>query len=402
LAIRPVEKFYSTLALLNQSSRKALSNAIKEGKIKGFALSEPGNRPFSGFGKVANQRVRYVFTAEADTKPLQWKAIKSRPADYDYEHYIKQARVNFDNISKNHWYEGDTVIGAFNIRAIGRDIAKRLDDIRQLIRDNKMAEAEAYHKANPLPMEFSEINSWFNPTKTAEGKTLGPRLNLEEPIQLVARNKKIIDLGKQMEEKYKGTFRDATKGGFGKLEERVDPIDIFSAENKGSVANPLYSIVPVKHLDPITSLNRSLNRTINSHFMNDYKIFSVEHWIQEAKDLLTAKPQELSELPYYHFFNPVWKSVDGEQAIKKANLQTAAFQIRQFLGVESKTDTWLHSVGQKLADSIYEKYGPKYALVPTWALPKLKDPAGFLRSVAFHFKLGLFSLPQLWVQSRPL
>jgi hypothetical protein len=180
--------------------------------------------------------------------------------------------------------------------------------------------------------------------------------------------------------------------------------------NEGTIANPVYKLGDPALLDPIPTMNRALSRVTNSFFMDDYKISAVEHWLREATPFLKASESEIRYAPF-HAFNTLSKDAWKPGALKETpelirQLETRHEQIRQFTGVASSTDALLHSWGQKMADSIYGKFGPEGLKVaglnidPMWAVNKINDPVKFLRSVTFHAKLGLFSVPQFLVQSQ--
>jgi len=385
--------------------RKSVIKDIEEGKLFALRIANPGDYPLEGWGKVRDERVRYVITDHIDHKPLSWQDVKvNRTADYDYDFYIGQAKMRLDTTSKKNWYEGDSTIAAFNIGAMGRDVAARLDKVRQLLKANKIDEARA---ANPLP-DFEEVQGWFKTRDVigADGgvlRTVPGRLSLDERIQLIPRHQRIHDLNNELKDSVNArlpdSFTDGTREGFGRnIDSKPDPYDIFTMSNTGTRANPLYNVEPVKAVNPVTSINRALKRSVESSFMNDYKIFSVEHWIKEAAPHMGVSPAQLAEAPFYYFHHPEWKS--GDKA-RIANLETARFQIQQFMGVHNALDNFLHLGAQKLADSLYERTGkPNIALTPTYALPFLRDPFNFIRSVTFHEKIGLWAIPQLMVQSQ--
>jgi hypothetical protein len=160
--------------------------------------------------------------------------------------------------------------------------------------------------------------------------------------------------------------------------------------------------MPATKVDPLRSLNRSLNGIVNDLYLDDYKIFSVEHWIQEAKTagILDVSANKLADSPYYYFWTAQEHMLKGADDTLKKNALLAQYQIRQFLGITDETQNWLHSATQSLADSIFTKGHERLALAPAYLLPKLRDPASFIRSITFHWKLGLLSPSQIITQSQ--
>lgn len=388
---------------------------IKEGKKILLEISNPSEHPFRDLKEgMENVHARYVLvdkqakpsgkglTSTHSEAPLDWMQVKRHAPVYEYNHYAKQAILKRDPITGKVWYSGDRVIAGFNLNAMGRDVVKKLEQVRLKLRDGDEAGARAYLKANPIGMDFDDIHKWFKGDVTSEGLPIPPRLDLGESIVMVPRNKTILQQeGKALEARVgSDAFKDGTREGYGRFfPQGVDTADIMSLSNEGSSANPLYKNNPVTHLDPVTHINRALNKSINDVYMNDYKIASVEHWLEEAKNFLKPSEADIRAAPYFHFFNPDWIDAGGEGVKTINNLKASQFQIRQLLGIRNEHETWLHSATQKLADSVYNKTGSQKIAekIPAWLLPATRDPAGFIRGIAFHEKLGLFNPATLLV-----
>jgi len=368
-------------------STKAGKQAIEDvasGKLTLLKVVNPDDYPLEGFGRTGGSRVRYILTPRAESRPMSWSDIKVKQfADTDFDHYVKQAHMRLDDVTGSWWYRGDRTVAAFNIRAKGKDVANKLNEVRKHIKNGDFDAARA---ANPLPLDFEEVHGWFKPGLTTEGLTIPSKLSLEDEIRLVPRLTRLHDLDRGLNEKYGKAFRDGTKEAYG------GPID----------NTPLYKSEPTRFVSPITLINRGLKRAVESQFMNDYKIFSAEHWVEEAAKYLDVDPKTLRESPMYYFYNPVWK--EGADPVHDLatinNLKTVRFQVQQFLGVQDQTQTFLHSMAQKMTDWIYDKGFTRTALAPSHILPKLRDPFGFIRAVTFHDKIGLWAIPQLFVQTQ--
>jgi len=395
-----------------------LIQSVSDGTRKVIRVYDPELRPFTGFLDLDdNVRVRYVVTANVETKPLSFNNLPRRGGghfEYDYDWYIKQARVKPETIGTKfaHWYEGDTTIMPVALRALGKDVAERLDKVRVLIKENKLDEAKAFVESGGLPMDWKDVKGWFHESFGPKGVKLPPRLNLDEPIRVVPRNKTIADVDDGLADRYKtssgvSTFRDGTRQGSDARQNQIqytgsrDAEELFTIRDIGSRHNPIYKLEPAKLVDPIPTMDRALTRIVNSQVMDDYKIASVEHWVREAGPFLRADPSDIQYAPFWHFHNPVWKTRTPDTAERISQLEVIHRQIQQFMGVQSKTDTLLHSVASKLYDSIYTNLGPKaLPLDPSYMLPYLRDPLQFLRGFAFHAKLGLWNVAQILVQAQ--
>lgn len=385
--------------------------AIDSGEYKLIEVYNPELRPLAGYGNIEKARVRFVLAKDIETRELDWNHIPRRGGghlEYDYDFYLKQAKVTFDKVSGRHWYEGDTTLMPIQIQKMGADAAKHLNEVRKYLKGKNETEARDYSNKN-LHIEWNTVKDWFTPTKDAAGNYVGAQLSLDQPILLLKRGEKIIAKDKELERgieaKFgKGKFKDGTKEGSLARQSQVeysmerDSFEMLTLEDKGTRGNPLYNLAPAKVVDPITTMNRGLSKIAKSNFMDDYKTMSIEHWLKQASTYLDLKDGEIRHSPVYAFKEGKWKSSADKNVT--AQLDAAKFHIEQLVGQPSDLDAQLHNYGQKLADYMYDKAGPKSAtIVQEWLLPTIKDPFTFMRSIAFNAKLGLFNVPQFIVQA---
>ena len=389
------------------TSKKWLQDEVRSGRMKIIEVYDPETRPFAGIVKDGQSYIRYVAVSNFESKPIQYADQLPRKAgghyEYDYEHYIKQAKIAVQRTGKNvvHRYLGDSTIAGVPVRAMGQDFAKSLDEIRTFLRRKDGTGAKAAYDKSKLPIPFEEIQNWFKSHKI-DGVTVPARLDLNEPIRVVPRGKRLSDLDSSIQDRYPKTFTDGTKEGSLARQHTVDFTgerdvhELFAVNNEGTRYNPIWKWERAKFVDPLTTMDRAFSRIAQSQVMDDYKIFSVENWMQQARNYF-KDPDKAIRTPYHSFSNPDWRP--GVPPEIKANLERSRWQIQQFLGQRTTTDNLLHSAAQKLADTIYSTAGGKGFIVdPLQVLPKLKDPFQFVRSIAFNAKLGLFSVPQLLVQ----
>ena len=388
---------------------ETLRDAVAKGHGTLVRLTDKTSFPMSSLSKVGDQLVEYVYQGVsesgkpmAERGPLKWDLLRTGQIPrYDYDHYVVQPNLHHDRLSQRVSFLGDNTIAAFQIRAMSKDVAMKLNEIRKKLAVDDVQGAKDFHATSGLEQPWDEVHSWFHSDVSPEGLPIGPKLNKSEDIVSVPHGKTSLDMGKDLERKYGDRFQDATKEYYGHLlDDRRDPFDVFTYKNAGSKDSPLYQKTAIKYIDPLTTLNRGMSRAINGMYLDTYKQMSVEHWIQEAKEWLTVSDKQLASAPEYWFYTAAaenhWKA--GAPEVVKSNLINANMQIRQFLGIQDKMDTWLHQTAQTIADSIYG-YKPEWALVPNYLLPRLRDPFDFVRGMAYHTKMGLFAIPQLIVQA---
>lgn len=399
---------------------------VQEGRYKVIKLYNPEERPFANWGPVKDDNwVQYVIVNNIESKNIPFNLLPRRGGghwDVDAPFYIKQAKVYFDNPTKasgktgfRHVYAGDVTVMPIQIRRMGEDISKHLNEIRLLIAGKDMEGAKQYLRDHPIGVEWKDVVGWFS-TRTVDGKKLRPMLALDQEIKVVPKDKKIVDMNKDLEKKYTHklkdgseyvSFRDGTKTGNPAAQSQIqytgmrDAEEVWTINDYGSRYNPLFAYEQAKMVDPIESMNRALAKITQSTYLEDYKQFAVSHWLAEAKDYLTKDIKETIATPYHSFQHPVWASGVDEDI--KRRLMASNWNIRQFLGVTNPIDTMIKSTVQKLLDNMYGKFGPKSVqLMPEWLLHGTQDPVQFVKQVTYHAALGLFSIPQLVVQAQTM
>ena len=402
---------------MNKKMRDDIFKDVTEGKRFIVAVYDTEARPLKNFGDLGNNKVEYIITDRPpETKPLSYETQVPRRGgghfDYDYDHYIKQARIRVEKIGQGirHWYEGDATVMPMAIRRMGQDVAKHLNAVRELLKAGDMDGAKAYNAAH-LPIPWAEHHGWYLPTKDAKtGEINPPHLSMDEPFHVVPRGKSIADMGKEyLEDRFNyfdknglkhNSLRDGTKQGNPARQSAVqytgerDAFDMRTITDKGSRGNPLYAYEPAKLVDPIPTMNRSLAGIINSFFMDNMKVAAVENWMKEAGNWLAPDRRDLEHSPMWHFNHPEWKPSAPEEI--KRLLESNRQKIQSFVGIPSKWDTMLHSLAQNAADEIYGRTGK---ITPMWLLHSLRDPFQFIRSAVFTEKLGFWNPASFFTQA---
>lgn len=394
---------------------------IQQGRYKVIQLYNPSEFPLRNFSKLAGDAyVKFVITPVVETKPIDFAHVNRRGGghfEYDYEHYIKQARMipqisgqSNEDLRKvvANLYAGDITAMPISSRAMGLELAGKMNAVRELIAADKLEEAKEL-AGKTLPMNWDEFYSKFKP-RMINGKEEPPSLNVNEPFQVVPRGKRIYDMDTTLEKRYAG-FEDESRSGSPAARNQVSYNQERDAEKLMTVnrtydnGNPVFTYEPATLVNPIPTMNRALNRAINSVFMDDYKFYAVNAWLREAEPHLTlADSSEISSSPFYWFENikdkSAFKSATPPEVIN--NLLSNQQKIKQFLGMPNSFDASVHSLTQHLIDAGYRggESAEKFMAIPIWALSKAKDPVQLVRSFAYNAKLGLFNPAQLFVQAQ--
>lgn len=415
---------------INPKRLDEYKRAVEEGRMQVIEIYAPEYKPLRGFSDVAgNEHIRYVLTDKATSKPIEFNHVNRRGGghfEYDYDHFLKQANMyhQYENSLgvKGRYksvYTGDTTFMPLLNRAMGSDIANKLHQVQAYVKAGQIDEAKDFIQKN-LPIEPHALLDKFKPGRDAAGKQTLPELSLDEPFVVVPRGKSVIDVDAQrLNTKYGNAFKDAAKSGSLNKQFQVaynterESSGLVHWEDVGSKGNPIYKYAPTgKMVDPITTMNKALNRITNTVFMDDYKIYAVEHWLREAEPHLEPVRLQLARSsPFWVFTSSIDKSAftPGTSPDVVRNLLSNRFKINQFTGVPNASDTAIHTAKQWLIDAAYNKYGPEanrtlaqkaITIAPNWMLSHIKDPVTFLRSMTFHEKLGLFNPAQFLVQAQ--
>ena len=416
-------KGYKSHQFENAARGRASTERIAKGEDVVLDLYDPQLRPLKGFNQIVDIPYRHVVTAakNLETKPLEFTQIPRTGGThfvYDANHYIKQAKVSVDKLLRGekqkqyetHYYEGDTTVMPIDNRALGSDVVERLNAVRIALRDGIDLNA-VRDIARALPIPFEDLHGWFYPKKGPGGVEVPARLDVHQPFYVVPKDKMVKDVQNHFNQYGQGgnKFIDGTREGSLARQFQVeftgerDAQEVFTIADPGTRANPLYDYRPAEMIDPTTVMNRALSRVVDSIWMDDYKISSMEHWMQEAIKLnaFQESDKELRGAPWHYFMNGRLKT--GLPTEVANLLEAKRWMIKNFNGVPSTIDAWSHGVQQTLADAVYGGSNAvirKGALLSKYALAATTNAPSFLRSVAYRMDIGLFSIPQLIVQSQ--
>jgi hypothetical protein len=431
------EEVLRELGKIDSKKVATFNEKVQKGEAQVYEIYDRMHTPLKDFSDIAKVDgnpviVSYVYVegAKLEKKALDFNHVVRRGGghfEWDYDHYLKIADVRAQyatgvrNLTKGvkNIYAGDITIMPIRGRAHGEQVAKIWNEIHDLIKADKMTDAKPL--VQKLGIKWEQFTGWYG--KGEEGKKAF--LDANQKVYVVPRNKTILDLSDDLIKKYRipnkndptkytDTLVDYTKRGpannfkVAYNQERNSSFDMKTINDIGSQNNPVYQYQPAEMVDPLETMNRSLRRMVNSTFMDDYKRYHVEHWLREAEPYL--KYDNINEVranPFGWYEKPEWRAGVEKDVIR--SLMANQMKGKMLTGTPSKFDTWIHSATNQLADSFYTKYGPSEnrglatkigTVAPIWMLSKIKEPASFLRSVTFNFKLGLGAVPQFLVQAQ--
>lgn len=419
---RSVDHTHLMPANMMGKAREEIAEEVKTGRAMVYEVYDPDNTPLKGFGGLTEEnQVRYVVARGFETRPLNLLDQINRRGgghiEYDYPHYLKQADMVQDPTTKRWRYRGDKTALALPNNAMGEGFAKKLNDLKPLIKAGRLDEAKSLYesyfdsKEGNIPVSWEDHIKHYKPAQ--EGKR--PRWSTDDPFVVVPADKTIADmpiLWKELEERYNGPdkdnpmFEDGSRHGSLAKQNQIqytgqrDAYELNEVQDVGKRHNPVYKYAPAKTVDSVPMQMRALARIINDYAgLADQKMFAIEHWLFGDADgkgngaehyIQTDNKNDIRYSPFYYYNN--YKFIKGTTFSEESTMEQQHYKSKAFAGIPSKTDNYLRSTAQKLADTVYNKFGPKGSeLDPSWMLPYISDGPRFVRSVVFHPKMGLFN-----------
>lgn len=401
--------------------KKDLAERIKTGELKVVEIWDPESHPLRDLGGLYEKsKPRYIISKNFEAQPISWRAINRTGAGHlmpDYAFYVKQAIIHNETIG-NHFvnaYHGDMTAFPVATRALGHEVIADMEKVRLHMSAGDEVAAEAAHEAsNRLPFDWATHKGWYEESRNAEGKVVPARFNKELPFRVVDKNAKIADIDATLRDSFDyvrngvagNSFRDGTKSGSRARMSAIeftgerDAYDLQAIERTGSNRNPVYTHAPVQYIDPITAMDRGLSRIINTTVMDDYKYFSMEHWIEQARQLkaLKADINEVRSAPLFHYYDPDPYLPNLNSAIRR-NLENIRKAGQDFMGIKNDHDNFGQRIAQNVADMIYNATGSKrFSVLPMEKWATAKDPATVVRSVALHADMGMMNIPSFFTQ----
>jgi hypothetical protein len=395
-----------------KDSDKALRREIDD-KVKnqGYVVTQlfsPNKKPLSSATGV-DDVIHYVVTNGVEHKRLQWgQGVDWRPGGhliYQDNWFIKQPLIRTGAKGLETYYGDATLRSGGNAELGAQALAKKYDDARQLLKAGDDQALDTYLRAN-LPESLSDFKQLFS------GAGPGGGLSVDHPIVATYTGRNTFETNTLLakEERYRGLREQATHPS--NLEAALDkkflaergPI-LSRVADVGTEANPAFKLEPSRLVDPYTGLNMALGNAIRSRFFTDYKQSVAAHWVSEFSDVIKGGMKNKDMLER----NPVYALYHAEldQAVVPRERYQAAAAVRDralmLLGQRTELGASINRLEQSVMNSIYKVGGDEAVdrVTPTM-IAAIKDPATYVRAMAFHEKLGFFNPVQLLVQAQTM
>ncbi len=387
----------------SDDQRALLNKRVNEDGFRIIQVANPAAKPLMEMSKLEDT-INFVVVKNFTNKPLDYQQLPYRGGGhkiYDQQWFVKQPiirRKAEESGITRHYYEGDTAMTVHYTEAEAKKYATAIEKGRQLLDRPKELAA---HLAKTLPYRVDQFMDFFK-----EGGKFHPQDPFTYTRSGLGTNDVFRNTGKDLKNKYENfedlvdstynLFKDVNKKLAGQKDEDLPTILENTTPN-----NPLALGSP-QLLDPYAASANALGEIARNRFLEDYKYQSMNQWLEEFKDVLAKPIDEMRANPVYHFTHPEYNelAIDKEAlaAAKNSHMATS-----EFVKLETPVSNAVNRLESKLMDSIYNKMGQGASnTAAQFIKPADRDPFLYARKIVTNTKLGLFALPQLFVQSQAL
>lgn len=389
----------------NSDTRESINRMVRE---EGYVITQVSGREARGalrstpgMDAILNGRanVSFIVSKGVERSPLDFNQIPFAPGGhiiYTQGNFIKQGKVRKVNNPggvEEHVYGGDTSI--FNFKTFGqaRKFAKVMDDARIAFQKFGSTPELRRFVTTKLPMEYSDFTRMFSES--------GP-LDINQPIVATRPGQNSDDVLN-----YSARYQNFVRESDSPFDLHRDINERFTMERgtvlntivEGTETNPLMHTRTADIVDPITAMDRAAQVMYKGRHLDNVKAKMATEFGVKFKDVLDLSDPRFSNNEMAALLEaPInWKA-DPKLGALARNYRRRA---KEFLGEKSTENKIIDNMRWSIADSIYERFGQKASeRIPDYLLAVEKDPVVFLRSVAFHSKLGLLNPIQLIQQAQ--
>jgi hypothetical protein len=387
------------------NTAKSGREGIKDLQSKGYKLMQIANPDQRPLKNVNDNYIQYVVAKDVERTPLtpdQLPATEGGHVRYKEGFFVKQPR--FETTSNGErLYLGDRPILGASSAAEGAKHAKNMEIGRQLMLAGDFR-ALGDHLSRTLPWTVGQFEQLFKASDVEEAL-----LDKDTPITWVADGQGVNDAAK--------THATELAGSFTGVRDTIDdPTNIYGTIGKKYTGekdfalrkvvtgegDKLFDFDKARMISPMETLEQAWAEISRSIATDNMKVQASTNWVEEAAQALKTPIEELRRNPWEALNNPQWNTQYGDPA-KIRTLDIQRRQILAFLGQKDQLGSTLDWIRNKALDGVFNKKGQAAAdWVDDNVLPNVRNPLQFMRSFAFHTKLGLFNPVQLFLQSNAM
>lgn len=393
--------------LLSKLDRAEVERMIKEEGYRVYQTSDPYQRPFSML-KGGDQNASFIVIKGGQQSNLKVTEQLPYKAGFHVEYppgFYTKMPVKYRDASGREIYGGDKAIMFHSSEAQAKQYYKAFDEARLLLKDGKTDELKEFLKKN-LPHSYEDFVRIFN-----DG------VDVDTPVFYTKSGQTTRDASMQHMGHNSGYFKGLTDladseynsmAFVNKKFAQEKNIELPSVE-KGAEGNPVFAFRGSRTVSPLSTMNRAMHQMIRMHVYDNYQKQAVASFIEEFANpnvlggsVTKRSIDSIRRNPISFLLDPMWE----DNVIDKAKLAAAKNvhrSIVQLLGTPSDLSRNLDWVQNKILNTVFNYTGDAgVEKVADFLHTKLRDPAKYARSIAFHTKLGLFNPVQLFLQGQSI
>jgi len=388
--------FFTVVAMKDGKALKTASNNTTAKNQEFFKnLIDEGwtlIQSFEGSTKYAkNKRATFILTQAPERRQIRFgESLNYQAGGHivpKYPFYIKQGDIQIGaNGSRN--YKGDNTIWNVMSKKEGQEITKHLEHARQLKKNGDEAGFAKYvddHLPEMSAKDWKRINLDVPFGVTRAGQRLSSssyRQGVDFDNNLTT-NK--FNLSSQLNGQFVGERQDTV-------------VDALFRET-----DSLIRVEKAELVSPFEGMMIGLRSALDQRVMDDYVFKTANDFSREFGDVLDASANEIRRNPIAFLADPKFKEGADPVAVTKA--KKIASVTNNILGRPTPASRALQTFKETLAEDTLARFGRNSMatkIVNERLIHTVKDPAVYFRSLAFHTKMGLFNVKQLFLQSQAL
>lgn len=365
---------------------------ISKLKDKGYKIIQVANQNLD----IDGRGVGFVITKDFQRSRIGVKNVDRKPGGHKvhrYDFYVKQGKIKTREDGSS-YYAGDLTL--FN--------ARTEKEAKEFVSLFDQARIKVLNK-DPDAMKFIRDNLPITP-KEFMLAVKRKDIDLSVPISYTRSGMRTFDTGQyartypnleDLSENPNNLLRQVS-GKFGGERSQTD-ISIIKDEG-----NSIFSVDTAEYLSPVDTLRVATQNMIQTHVFNDYTSMTARNFAREFGDILDGSYDEIKANLQEYLVNPKFKPGVEKTEIARVEAAKAVSQhYRYLVGYGTALDNKITLMKDKLVQSVMPKLpdgAQRY--VEERLLSRVKDPTIYMRSIAFHTKMGFFNPKQFFLQANSL
>lgn len=350
-----------------------------------------------------DEPINFIVTKTAGQEPIKGRIIPFTPMQnsYQYRGSVSQSILSNIGTTGRRVYKGDRTIFSFKTEAEAQKYAGLVEEARKLY----VAKDPAFDNFIRTNLAFETVAGWKNIFKTKQIDP-GVPVTWTLPEELTTS----IEASRRTGMDWKGIVNpidsdhNLMRGVNPYLREEMNanPFRTMTVREP-TKSNPLIHVDELETIDPLEALNRDVEMVMRSRMGEDYKIMSAEYFIKEFADVLKDTTPAMRRNPLAALYHGEFVKPTGQNLLRLQAAKNYRAAVMHLLGTPTATSNHIGHIQNKLLDSLYNKVGQKGSeFVEPYLMAEMTDPFKYFRAMAFHWKLGLFNIPQLFLQAQTM